>query len=289
MTAAAEVLLPDMTIHDFGKFGVWQRYTQITPESAREIEELGYGTAWLGGSPPTDWDGFEQLLAATDSLVIATSIVNIWASAPDDAADDFLRLEEKFPGRFLLGIGAGHREHTGTYAKPYDALVDYLDVLDARGVPREGRALAALGPRVTALARERSAGALPYLTVPEHTAQLREILGPDALLAVEHKVVLDEDQARARALGRQGAGFYVGLSNYANNLRRWGFDDTDLVAPGSDRYIDAVVAHGNATQITDRLAEHAHAGADHVAIQVLGDDPLPSLRTLAPLLTEQQA
>ncbi|MGW4242585.1 LLM class F420-dependent oxidoreductase [Nocardia sp. NPDC004722] len=284
MRPGAEALLADMTVHDFGKFGVWQRYTQITPESAREIEELGYGTVWLGGSPPTDWDGFEQLLAGTDTLVVATSIVNIWASAPDAAATDFLRLEEKFPGRFLLGIGAGHREHTGTYAKPYDALVDYLDVLDAHGVPRHGRALAALGPRVAALAGERSAGALPYLTVPEHTAELRKILGPDALLAVEHKVVLDEDVERARALGREGAGFYVGLRNYANNLRRWGFHDTDLVVPGSDRYIDAVVAHGTAAQITDRLAEHRRAGADHVAVQVLGHDPLPTLRTLSPLL-----
>ncbi|MEU1426598.1 LLM class F420-dependent oxidoreductase [Nocardia sp. NPDC005746] len=277
-----------MAFDGLGTFGVWQPYPQFTPESAREIEELGYGTIWLGSSPPADFDGYEQLLAATESLVVATSIVNVWASAPDAAADTYLRLDEKFPGRFLLGIGAGHREHTADYAKPYDALVDYLDVLDARGVPRHGRALAALGPRVARLARDRTAGALPYLTVPEHTAELRGILGPDSLLAVEHKVVLDDDPARARTQGRDRAGFYLGLSNYTNNLRRFGFDDTDLAAPGSDRYVDAVVAHGTADQVADRLNEHLRAGADHVAIQVLGDDAAAALRAFARVLTTNQ-
>ncbi|MGW4535308.1 LLM class F420-dependent oxidoreductase [Nocardia sp. NPDC004340] len=274
-----------MAFDGLGTFGVWQPYPQFTPESAREMEELGYGTIWLGSSPPADFDGYEQLLGATESLVVATSIVNVWASAPEAAADTYLRLDEKFPGRFLLGIGAGHREHTADYTKPYDALVDYLDVLDARGVPQHGRALAALGPRVARLARDRTAGALPYLTVPEHTAELRGILGPEALLAVEHKVVLDDDPARARTQGRDRAGFYLGLSNYTNNLRRFGLDDTDLTAPGSDRYVDAVVAHGTTDQVADRLNQHLQAGADHVAIQVLGDDATAVLRTLAPVLT----
>ncbi|WP_369636175.1 LLM class F420-dependent oxidoreductase [Nocardia sp. JMUB6875] len=276
-----------MAFDNLGKFGVWQPYPQLTPETVRELEELGYGTVWLGSSPPADWDGYEGLLAATESLVVATSIVNVWGSAPETAAETYLRLEDKFPGRFLLGVGVGHREHTGTYAKPYDALVHYLDVLDARGVPQHGRALAALGPRVARLARDRTAGALPYLTVPEHTAELRGILGPDALLAVEHKVVLDTDPVRARAVGRERAGFYLGLSNYVNNLRRFDFDDADLQAPGSDRYVDAVVAHGDAAAIADRLAEHQRAGADHVAVQVLDDDLLATLRTLAPVLAER--
>ncbi|WP_040807536.1 LLM class F420-dependent oxidoreductase [Nocardia concava] len=276
-----------MAFDNLGPFGVWQPYPLSSPESARELEELGYGTIWLGSSPPADWDGYEGLLAATESLVVATSIVNVWASAAEAAAETYLRLEEKFPGRFLLGVGVGHREHTGTYAKPYDALVEYLDVLDARGVPQHGRALAALGPRVARLARDRTAGALPYLTVPEHTAELRGILGPDALLAVEHKVVLDTDPDRARGVGRERAGFYLGLSNYVNNLRRFDFDEADLAAPGSDRYVDAVVAHGDAAAIGDRLAEHARAGADHVAVQVLGDDPLATLRALAPVLAER--
>ncbi|MTE16378.1 TIGR03620 family F420-dependent LLM class oxidoreductase [Nocardia sp. CT2-14] len=276
-----------MAFDHFGKFGAWQFYTQFSPESVRELEELGYGAVWLGGSPPADWDGFERLLAGSESIVVATSIVNIWASPAEAAADTYLRLEEKFPGRFLLGVGVGHREHTETYTKPYEALVNYLDILDARGVPRQGRALAALGPRVARLARDRSAGALPYLTVPEHTAELRGILGPDRLLVSEHKVVLDEDAARARAVGREKAGFYLGLVNYVNNLRRFDFSDADLTAPGSDRFVDAVVAHGSAEQVADRLAEHVRAGADHVAAQVVGGEYLPVLRTLAPLLAER--
>ncbi|MFJ9369555.1 LLM class F420-dependent oxidoreductase [Nocardia sp. NPDC101769] len=276
-----------MAFDHLGKFGAWQFYTQFTPEAVRELEDLGYGAVWLGGSPPADWDGYEELLAGSESIVVATSIVNVWGSTAEAAADTYLRLEEKFPGRFLLGIGVGHPEHTGTYTKPYDALVNYLDVLDARGVPQQGRALAALGPRVAKLARDRSAGALPYLTVPEHTAELRGILGPDKLLVAEHKVVLDEDAARARVSGREKAGFYLGLVNYVNNLRRFGFDETDLIQPGSDRFVDAVVAHGSAAQIADRLAEHVQAGANHVAPQVVGGDYLEVLRTLAPLLAER--
>ncbi|MEU6585946.1 LLM class F420-dependent oxidoreductase [Nocardia sp. NPDC046763] len=276
-----------MAFDHLGKFGAWQFYTQFTPEAVRELEDLGYGAVWLGGSPPADWDGYEELLAGSESIVVATSIVNVWGSTAEAAADTYLRLEEKFPGRFLLGIGVGHPEHTGAYTKPYDALVNYLDVLDARGVPQQGRALAALGPRVAKLARDRSAGALPYLTVPEHTAELRGILGPDKLLVAEHKVVLDEDAARARVSGREKAGFYLGLVNYVNNLRRFGFDETDLIQPGSDRFVDAVVAHGSAAQVADRLAEHVQAGANHVAPQVVGGDYLEVLRTLAPLLAER--
>ncbi len=287
MRGDRRVLADDMAFDHLGKFGAWQFYTQFTPESVRELEVLGYGAVWLGGSPPADWDGYEDLLGGSESIVVATSIVNVWGSSAEAAADTYLRLEEKFPGRFLLGIGVGHPEQTGAYTKPYEALVDYLDILDARGVPERGRALAALGPRVAKLARDRSAGALPYLTVPEHTAELRAILGPDKLLVTEHKVVLDEDPARARVSGREKAGFYLGLINYVNNLRRFGFDETDLTQPGSDRFVDAVVAHGSADRIADRLAEHVQAGANHVAAQVVGGDYLEVLRTLAPLLAER--
>lgn len=280
-------LLADMALNNVGKFGVWQSHTITTPQAVAEMEELGYGAIWLGSSPAADWDGYDKLLSASNSIVVGTSIVNIWSTPAKAAAQTYLRLEDKYPGRFLLGVGAGHREATDTYAKPYDALVDYLDVLDAEGVPQHGRALAALGPRVARLARDRTAGALPYLTVPAHIRELREILGPDKLLVAEHKVTLDTDLERARETGRRRAGFYLGLSNYANNLRRIGFDDADLIAPGSDTYIDAVVAHGTAEQIADRVTEHVTAGADHISVQVLADDTLPTLRALAPLLAER--
>ncbi|WP_067693504.1 LLM class F420-dependent oxidoreductase [Nocardia jejuensis] len=276
-----------MTNHGVGTIGVWQHYSEPTADSVRELEQLGYGALWLGGSTPADWPGFDTLLSASDSITVATSILNLWVSPAKDAARTYHRLEERFPGRFLLGVGVGHREQDGVYAKPYDAMVAYLDELDEAGVPAERRALAALGPRVATLARERTAGALPYLTVPEHIASLRALLGPDALIATEHKVVLDADPERARETARGTVNFYLGLSNYVNNLRRFGFGEDELTAPAGDRLVDAVVAHGTPEQVADRLTAFLHAGADHVGIQVLGGDSLPALRTLAPLLAER--
>jgi probable F420-dependent oxidoreductase len=212
----------------------------------------------------------DPALARTSSLQLATGIVNIWSAPAPAVAESFARIEAAHPGRFLLGIGAGHREHTAEYVKPYDALVGYLDTLDAALVPTSRRVLAALGPRVLRLAAERAAGAHPYLTTPEHTAKAREQLGGSVFLAPEHKVVLSTDAAEARAIGRRTADRYLGLSNYVNNWLRLGFTQDDVRRPGSDKLIDAVVAHGTPEAIAQRLGEHCEAGADHVAIQVLG-------------------
>jgi probable F420-dependent oxidoreductase len=203
-------------------------------------------------------------------LQLATGIVNIWSSPAAQVAESFRRIESAYPGRFLLGIGVGHPEHTEQYRKPYDALVEYLDELDAASVPTSRRVLAALGPKVLALSAERGAGAHPYLVPPEHTAHARELVGNTVFLAPEHKVVLTENANEAREIGRRYAEFYLDLSNYVNNWRRLGFTDSDVRKPGSDKLIDAVVAHGTAEQIAARLNEHLEAGADHVAVQVLG-------------------
>ncbi|MEU7631962.1 LLM class F420-dependent oxidoreductase [Nocardia sp. NPDC049220] len=273
-----------MAFDSLGRFGVWRGYTGFSPEEAREYEQLGYGTLWLGGSPPADLPGVESLLAATETITVATSIVNIWVAPAKEVAASFHRIEAGFPGRFLLGIGAGHPEHTGEYRKPYDALVEYLDELDAAGVPAERRAVAALGPRVLKLAADRSAGALPYFVPSAHTAKARTLMGSNALLATENKVVLTDDTNTARTVADPAIQLYLGLTNYVSNLRRFGFTDADLAIPPSDRLFDAVVAHGTPEQVVARLTEHVDAGADHVAVQVLGDDYLPALRTLAPLL-----
>jgi probable F420-dependent oxidoreductase len=204
---------------------------------------------------------------------LATGIINIWSSPAAEVAESYHRIENDYPGRFLLGIGIGHPEHTQEYRKPYDALVDYLDTLDGASVPTSRRVLAALGPKVLALSAERSAGAHPYLTTPEHTAQARELVGNSVFLAPEHKVVLTTDADEARKIGRQTVEFYLGLSNYVNNWRRLGFTDDDVRKPGSDKLIDAVVAYGTPEAIAARLNEHLEAGADHVAIQVLGGWP----------------
>jgi probable F420-dependent oxidoreductase len=258
---------------DLGPYGVWLPSRSITPDLAAQIESLGFGAAWIGGSPDADLKWVEPALAQTSSLQLATGIVNIWSSPAAEVAESYHRIENAYPGRFLLGIGVGHPEHTDEYRKPYDALVEYLDVLDGASVPTSRRVLAALGPKVLELSAERSAGAHPYLTTPEHTAYARELVGNTVFLAPEHKVVLTTDADEAREVGRQTVEFYLGLSNYVNNWRRLGFTDNDVRKPGSDKLIDAVVAYGTPEAIAARLNEHLEAGADHVAIQVLGGWP----------------
>ncbi|ANE82061.1 LLM class F420-dependent oxidoreductase [Mycobacterium adipatum] len=267
---------------DLGRFGVWT-FGVPQPDQVAEIEKLGYGAVWIGGSPKGNLEYVEPLLEATENLQLATGIVNVWTAEADEVAQAYHRVEKAFPGRFLLGIGIGHPEHTEEYRKPYDVLVEYLDALDAQKVPTSRRVVAALGPKVLELAAARSAGAHPYLTTPEHTGQARNLIGNTVFLAPEHKVVLGTDAEEAREVGRGAVDFYLNLSNYLNNWRRLGFTEDDIAKPGSDRLIDAVVAHGDATAIAARLHQHLEAGADHVAIQVLGgwDKLIPTLAELA--------
>lgn len=250
-----------------GRYGVFGR--GFTPAQAKEIEQLGYGALWVGGSPPAELDWVEPLLGATESLQVATGIVNIWTAGAAPVAESFHRIDAAYPGRFLLGIGVGHPEAHTEYKKPYDALTEYLDALDAHGVPKDRRVVAALGPQVLKLSARRSAGAHPYLTTPEHTAQARELIGPEAFLAPEHKVVLSTDAEAARAVGRKALAVYLDLANYVNNWKRLGFSDADVAKPGSDSLVDAVVAHGEVDAIAARLKAHLDAGADHVPVQVL--------------------
>lgn len=267
---------------DLGRYGVWT-FGAVQPEQAAEIEHLGYGALWVGGSPAADLAFAEPILERTQSLQLATGIVNIWTADADAVAESFHRIEAAHPGRFLLGVGVGHPEHTGEYRKPYEALVEYLDALDAAKVPTSRLVVAALGDKVLKLSAQRSAGAHPYLTTPEHTAHARDVLGEAVFLAPEHKVVLSTDGAAARAIGRDTVDFYLNLSNYLNNWRRLGFTEDDIAKPGSDKLIDAVVAHGTADAIAARLQQHVANGADHVAIQVLGgpDKLIPTLTELA--------
>lgn len=266
---------------DLGRFGAFGRL--VTPQQAADIEALGYGAVWVGGSPPAELDWVEPILDATTTLKVATGIVNIWTAAAGPVAESFHRIEAAHPGRFLLGIGVGHPEAQQQYRKPLEALNEYLDKLDEFGVPRERRVVAALGPKVLQLAATRSAGAHPYLTTPEHTARARELIGPEAFLAPEHKAVLTTDAKQARAVGREALAIYLNLANYLNNWKRLGFSDEDVAKPGSDRLVDAVVAYGTVDAIAARLTEHLDAGADHVPVQVLtGPDQLvPALAELA--------
>lgn len=276
-----------MTV-ELGTYGIWRHAGGLTPELAREVEALGFGAIWIGGSPSGDLALAGSLLDATDNLAVATGIVNMWSTPAAEVGASYHRIEAAHPGRFLLGVGIGHPEATSHYRRPYATIVDYLDALDAAEVPVAGRALAALGPKVLALSAERTAGAHPYLTTPEHTREARALLGDGVLLAPEHKVVLDTDAERARAVGRPVvAKPYLGLRNYTSNLLRLGWAADDIADGGSDRLIDALVAHGDAAAVAARLAEHVDAGADHVCAQVLTAgfrDPLPALRELAEAL-----
>lgn len=268
-----------------GRFGVWRGAWQTTPAIAAGLELMGYGALWLGGSPDGDLRIADELLDATSTLVLGTSIVNIWKDDAAVVAQSFARIASRYPGRFVLGVGAGHPEATGRYSSPYRTLAAYVDRLLELDVPAASVVLAALGPRALALAGERTAGAIPYLVPPEHTRQARALLGPGPLLAPEHKVVLDTDLARARKLGRRRVRYpYLGLVNYTSNLRRLGFTDDDLGGDGSERLIDALVAHGSPDEVASRLAGHLDAGADHVCVQLLTEadaDPMPGYQSLA--------
>jgi probable F420-dependent oxidoreductase len=273
---------------EIGRFGIWRSASLVTPEIAAGVERLGFGVLWLGSSPDGDLAQAEALLDATTTLTLATSIVNMWKDPAALVAQSYARVQKRHPGRFLLGVGAGHREATQQYARPYETLARYVDELVAGGVPRDGIVLAALGPRVLRLAKDRTAGAIPYLVPPEHTAAARALLGPGPLLAPEHKVVLDTDPARARALGRGRVRTpYLGLVNYTSNLRRLGWTEEDLSGGGSDALIDALVAHGSPAEVATQVARHLDAGADHVCLQLIteeGADPLPGYAGLAPAL-----
>jgi probable F420-dependent oxidoreductase len=267
----------------FGAFGHHSMWQQLTKDHLREIESLGYGAIWAGGSPAAELSWVDPILEQTSTLKVATGIVNIWTAEPGPTAESFHRIEKAYPGRFLLGIGVGHPEAHQEYRKPIDALTDYLDKLDEYGVPKDGRVVAALGPKVLKLSAERSAGAHPYLTTPEHTAEARKLIGAEAFIAPEHKAVLTTDAERARAVGRKALEIYLSLANYLNSWKRLGFTDEDVAKPGSDKLVDAVVAYGTPDQIAARVKEHITAGADHVPVQVLtGPDKLvPALAELA--------
>ncbi|GAA2224706.1 MULTISPECIES: LLM class F420-dependent oxidoreductase [Streptomyces] len=266
-----------------GRYGIWSvglrsedpdRRGELA-EATAELEELGYGAVWLGGNSSAAHAA--PLIEATSKLTFGTSIQSIWQHEPATAAAAFAELEAAHPGRFVLGLGVSHAKRVEQYARPYSALVEYLDGLDAAGVPANRRLLAALGPKSLRLARDRAAGSIPYLVTPEHTAHAREILGEAPLLAPELGVVPETDPDRARALAREFLEIYLPLPNYTNNFLRHGFTEDDLKDGGSDRLVDALFAWGDDTAIRAKIDAFFEAGADHVALQVLDGAPRDAL------------
>lgn len=266
-----------------GAIGVWRPVADLGPDLARTVEQLGYGTVWQGRSPGSDLRAAEELLDATETLVVATGVVNIWMSDAAELAEAYHRIQGRHPGRLLLGVGSGHREATPERVRPLEAMSRYLDVLDERGVPAQARVLSALGPKMLEMAASRSAGTHPYLTVPAQTAEARSALGPDALVAPEQTVVLDPDPESGRRSARAFLRRYLGMDNYVRTMRRGGFTDEDVADGGNDHLVDRIVAHGDAKTLAAAVLAHLDAGADHVAVQVqpADQDILPALRAVA--------
>ncbi len=265
-------------------------------EAAAELEEMRWTALWVPDVGGDVFGALRNLLGATRAVVVATGILNIWMHGAEETAAEHARLTADHGDRLFIGLGVSHQplidrvNEPGTYRQPLARMVAFLDELDRADppLPTDRRALAALGPKMLELARERSAGTHPYLVTPLHTQRAREALGPDALVAPEQGVVLDSDPATARATGRRHLARYMVLPNYVNNWRRFGVEEEDLLDGGSDRLVDALVAWGDESAIAARVQEHRDAGADHVCVQVLTDEPaelpLREWRALAPAL-----
>jgi probable F420-dependent oxidoreductase len=257
-----------------GRLGIWRRH-QEGLDGVAEIEALGYGTLWVGGSPSLDQ--VQPFLERSSTIAVATGILNVWMHEPGDVAARRAKLERAFPGRFLLGIGVGHPEATAEYQSPLAKMGAFFDGLDAAPDPvsKDERVAAALGPKMLDLASRRSLGAHTYFITPEHTRFARDRVGPDALVAAELAVVVEPDDETARAIAREYAALYLARSNYTNNLLRFGYSARDVADGGSDRLIDAVVPHGSAEAVAEAARAHLEAGADHVALQPLGHGGAP--------------
>jgi len=289
---------------ELGRVGIWTHFETSpidqVPDLAAELEDLGYDAVWIpevAGRDP--FVTASLLLGGTERLVVATGIATIYGRDPLSMSSVWKTLTDAFPDRFLLGLGVSHqpaveglRKHE--YGPPLTTMREYLDGMDAApymSIPPRAepvRALAALGPKMLALAAERTIGAHPYFVPVEHTAVAREVMGPDAWLMPEQMAVLETDPTKARAIARQTMAIYLQLPNYVNNLRRLGWDDDDFADGGTNRLVDAIVAWGDEDAVRARCADHFAAGADHVCVQVLSEQqhtlPLDGWRRLAPAL-----
>jgi probable F420-dependent oxidoreductase len=288
------------SVHNpFGRLGIWLSRNLPLGERdavARAAEALGYETIWLaGGAAPGVFDGVREVLGATSTVKVGTSIANMWAESPTDATSAFHALEADYPGRFYLGVGPSHapliaKNQLGTWQKPLAKSRSYLDALDADPVPVpvDRRVLSALGPLALRLAAERTLGSIPYLVPVAHTASARDTLGAAPLLAPELAVVLEPDLERARARGREFLDHYLGYPNYTGTFLRSGFDESDLENGGSDRLVDALFGLGSVQAIGARIDEHRAAGANHVAIQVLPVDGQGRVDVLTAIAAERR-
>ena len=288
---------------EIGRLGVWASLDGLSaPDAAafaQRLEAWGYSALWIPeavGRDPFSLIGY--LAAKTETLVFATGIANIYARDPMTMKSVHKALGELAPGRFVLGLGVSHehlvkRVRGHDYTKPLSTMRSYLDSMEAAlymgAQPAEEApiVLAALRDKMLGLAASRTQGAHPYLVPPAHTARAREVMGPDAWLCPEQMVLLESDPEKARAVARANLNVYIGLPNYQNNIKQFGFTDEDFANGGSDRLVDEIIAWGDEATIRARIQAHWDAGADHVCIQAFRSDGKPTpdetlLEALAP-------
>lgn len=268
---------------NLGTIGIWSlAFTHgdrgEAREAAAELEDLGYGTLWLGGSPGGNPSGdlvtAADLLDATGRVTVATGCVSVWEQPAARLAAAYHALPEHQRARLLVGLGVSHAECVDRYRYPYATLVGYLDELDAASppLPASARIVGAHGPRMTRLGSGRSVGVHPYLVDVSHTVRARSDLDTTSLLATEQTVILTTDAEAARNRARTMLAPYLKLANYRDAWTRIGYDSRDLAEGGSDRLVDGLFAHGTPDEIAARISKHAAAGADHIALQVVTAD-----------------
>ncbi|HEX4360979.1 MAG TPA: TIGR03620 family F420-dependent LLM class oxidoreductase [Pseudonocardia sp.] len=284
---------------ELGTLGIWSMQLRDARrdgvrEAVAELDALGFGTLWIPGLDGKGvFDDVDALLAAAPRVAVALGVLAVWGQHPADVGRTIAELDAAHGPRTLLGLGVSSPESAAAvgqeWGNPLDTMSNYLDELAATEHPvtRDRLLLGALGPRMARLAATRTAGLHPFLVPAEYSEVQRAQLGAEALVAPHLAVVLDTDPARARDIARAGIGFFFGLPAYRANLARFGFGDDDVADGGSDRLVDAVVAHGDLAAVAGRIRRHLDAGADHVALHVLtGDNDLPRAqwRELATLL-----
>ena len=240
----------------------------VVADEARHAESLGFSTLWRSGNLAM----VDIAVRATDTIPVATGIIPVSAVPAADVVATYTALQRDHPERFVVGLGGARNAH------PLATLNAYLDELDAAGIPASARMLAALGPRMLALSRDRADGAYPFLVTPSYVAAARQMLGADRQLAVLLMVIPVTDREQARRAAAEPLGFLTKVGGYRRNLLRLGFSETDI-DDVSDRLLDGITAWGGVASIAARVAEYREAGADQVVLRILGVEDLAEWRT----------
>jgi probable F420-dependent oxidoreductase len=270
---------------NLGKLGIWYSSDKLKPADMaaliQKVEALGFGSYWYPESRYYESIATGAfLLANSKTIMVGSSIANIYARDAFTAAAARRSLNDMHGGRYIAGLGVSHipmveglRKHE--YGKPVATMRAYLDGMAAAKQQGEGDwpvAIAALGPRMLELCAEKCDAALPYNVTPEHTARATQVMGNGKALVVEQKFCLETDPTKARALARNELKRYMALPNYCNNWLRIGFSQDDISGDGSDRFMDAMVVWGDEAAIHRRMREHFDAGATTVVMQPVHAD-----------------